>query len=44
LFDFPDLHPVFADPQACVDWVEGNGGYPDSRDAACEDYFGQLEN
>lgn len=42
LFDFPDLHPTFADQQACVDWVEANGGYPNSRDAACTDYFLQL--
>jgi hypothetical protein len=39
LVDFPDLHPDFADVQACVDWVADNGGYPDSRDAACADYF-----
>lgn len=44
LFDFPDLHPAFADQQACVDWVEDNGGYPDSRDAACTDYFSQLDS
>jgi len=39
LVDFPDLHPDFPDQQSCVDWVTDNGGYPDSRDAACTDYF-----
>ena len=39
LIDFPELHPEFADQQACVDWVTDNGGYPDSRDDACADYF-----
>lgn len=39
LVDYPDLHPDFADQQACVDYVAANGGYPDSRDAACMDYF-----
>jgi len=39
LVDFPDLHADFADQQACVDFVTANGGYPDSRDAACTDYF-----
>lgn len=39
LVDFPDLHPDFADQQACVDWVTDNGGYPDSRDEACTIYF-----
>jgi hypothetical protein len=43
LYDFPELHPTFADQQECVDWVEDNGGYPDSRDAACADYLSQLE-
>lgn len=42
LVDFPDLHPDFADMQACVDFVTENGGYPDSRDAACADYFDQT--
>jgi len=39
LVDFPDLHPDFADQQECVDWVTDNGGYPNSRDDACTDYF-----
>ncbi len=39
LVDFPDLHPEFADVDACIAWVTDNVGYPDSRDAACADYF-----
>lgn len=39
LVDFPDLHPEFANQQECVDFVTENGGYPDSRDDACTDYF-----
>jgi hypothetical protein len=39
LIDFPDLHPEFEDQAACVDWVADNGGYADSRDDACTDYF-----
>ncbi len=39
LVDFPELHPGFADEAACVAWVETNGGYPNSREAACADYF-----
>lgn len=42
LIDFPYLHPEFADEAECVAWVEDNGGYPDSRDAACTDYFEEL--
>jgi hypothetical protein len=42
LVDFPDLHPDFADQQACVDWVAANGDYADSRDAACTDYFAET--
>jgi hypothetical protein len=43
LVDFPELHPTFADQAACVAWVTENGGYPNSRDAACVDYFLELE-
>lgn len=39
LVDFPDLHPEFADVDECVAWVTDNGGYPDSREDACADYF-----
>ena len=42
LVDFPDLHPVFADEQECVDWVADNGGFPDSREDACTDYFEEM--
>ena len=42
LYDFPDLHPDFATQEECVTWVTDNGGYPDSRDAACTDYFAEL--
>jgi hypothetical protein len=42
LIDFPDLHPEFADEQECVDWVADNGGYADSRAAACADYFEEM--
>jgi hypothetical protein len=42
LVDFPDLHPDFANQQECVDWVAANGGYPDSREAACADYFAEM--
>jgi hypothetical protein len=39
LVDFPDLHDDFANIQACVDFVTANGGFADSRDDACADYF-----
>jgi hypothetical protein len=39
LIDFPDLHPDFGTEQECIDWVADNGGYPDSREEACADYF-----
>jgi hypothetical protein len=42
LVDFPNLHDDFADIGECVSFVTDNGGYPDSRQAACEDYFFQL--
>lgn len=44
LFDFPELHggTDFADQQACVDFVTANGGYPNSRDAACLGYFDAI--
>lgn len=43
LVDFPELHPTFADQAACEAWVADNGGYPDSREAACIDYFLEIE-
>jgi hypothetical protein len=43
LVDFPGLHPDFADQAACEAWVEGNGGYPNSREAACMDYFREQQ-
>lgn len=43
LVDFPDLHPEFQNIDDCVDWVADNGGYPDSRDDACADYFEETE-
>ena len=39
LIDFPALHPTLANQQECVDWVAANGGYVDSREAACTEYF-----
>ncbi len=42
LVDFPELHPDFADQAECVAWVTDNGGYPNSVDAACEDYFVEI--
>jgi hypothetical protein len=38
LIDFPELHPDFADQQACVDWVTDEG-YADSAEEACMHYF-----
>jgi hypothetical protein len=37
LVDFFDMN--FADQAACVAYVTANGGYPNSRDAACTMYF-----
>lgn len=42
LVDFPDLHPDFATQEECVAWIGDNGGYPDTRDAACTDYFEEI--
>jgi hypothetical protein len=42
LVDFPDLHPEFADEAECTAWVADNGGYADSRDAACADSFAET--
>lgn len=42
LVDFPDLHPEFADQAECVEFVTNNGGYPDSREEACMDYFEEV--
>ena len=42
LYDFPDLHPEFANQEECVAWVTDNGGYPDSREEACADYLAEL--
>ena len=44
LVDFPELHNGFADHAECVAFVEANGGYPDSRDAACTDYFEETDS
>jgi hypothetical protein len=41
LYDFPDLHPEFADVDECVAWVDDEG-YPESSEAACEDYFEEM--
>ncbi len=43
LVDFPDLHPDLADQAACVEWVEANGGYTESSDDACADYFEEVD-
>jgi hypothetical protein len=43
LYDFPNIHPDFATVQACIDFVTANGGYPDTRQAACEDLFVQED-
>lgn len=41
LIDFFDMN--FPDQQACVAYVEANGGYPNSREQACTLYFMQRE-
>ena len=41
LVDF-DFGQDFTDQAGCVQYVTDNGGYPDSRDAACTDYFVQT--
>jgi len=41
LVDF-DFGQDFTDQAGCVQYVTDNGGYPDSRDAACMDYFVQT--
>ncbi len=41
LVDF-DFGQDFTDQAGCVQFVTDNGGYPDSRDAACTDYFVQT--
>jgi hypothetical protein len=43
LVDFPDLHSDFANLADCLDFVTANGGYPDSRDDACADYFVETD-
>ena len=35
------LDVTFDTVQECVDYVTNNGGYPDSRDAACADLLSQ---
>lgn len=42
LVDFPELHPDFADLAECMTWVTENGGYEDSSEAACNDYFVEI--
>lgn len=41
LVDF-DFGQDFTDQAGCVQYVTDHGGYPDSRDAACTDYFVQT--
>jgi hypothetical protein len=36
------LNLDFADVAECVDYVTNNGGYADSRDAACQAYIDEI--